>query len=40
LSGFSKENQPLIEGSIDKAVEATIDFIEKNDFIATMNRFN
>ncbi|WP_207942028.1 peptidyl-tRNA hydrolase [Enterococcus sp. DIV2402] len=40
LSDFSKENQPLIEGSIDKAVEATIDFIEKNDFIATMNRFN
>ena len=25
---------------IDKAMEATIDYIEKNDFIATMNRFN
>lgn len=40
LSGFSKDDQPLIEGSIDKAMEATIDYIEKNDFIATMNRFN
>ena len=40
LNGFSKDDQPLIEGSIDKAMEATIDYIEKNDFIATMNRFN
>ncbi|KAF1304183.1 aminoacyl-tRNA hydrolase [Enterococcus saccharolyticus] len=40
LSPFSKEDQPLIEQSIDKAMDATIDYIEGNDFVATMNRFN
>lgn len=40
LSPFAKEDQPLIEASIDKAIAATVDYIEKNDFVATMNRFN
>ena len=40
LSPFAKEDQPLIESSLDKAVDATCDYIERNNFIDTMNRFN
>jgi PTH1 family peptidyl-tRNA hydrolase len=40
LSGFSKENQPLIEESMDRAVQALETVIEGQSFIDTMNRFN
>ncbi len=40
LSPFAKDDQPLIAASIDKAVAATIDYIDNGDFVATMNRFN
>ncbi|EPH98559.1 aminoacyl-tRNA hydrolase [Enterococcus faecalis 13-SD-W-01] len=40
LSGFSKENQPLIEESIDRAVQALETVIDGHSFIDTMNRFN
>lgn len=40
LSPFSKENQPIIEKSIDDAVAACTDYLENKDFVATMNLFN
>ena len=40
LSPFSKEEQPEILACVDRAAEAADYFIESNDFIQTMNRFN
>lgn len=40
LSPFSKEEMPHIEDSLDLAFKASQDFLEKQDFIGTMNRFN
>lgn len=40
LSPFAKADQTLIESGIGQAVEAAEHFIETNDFIETMNRFN
>ncbi|MBM7710112.1 aminoacyl-tRNA hydrolase [Enterococcus lemanii] len=40
LSPFSKEETPLMEESLHKAWQATIDYLTQADFIATMNRFN
>lgn len=40
LSPFSKEEMPYIEDSLDLAFRASQDFLEKQDFIGTMNRFN
>lgn len=40
LSPFSKEDQPLILQAIDQAVAAAEFYIESNDFVQAMNRFN
>lgn len=40
LSGFSKEDRPLIEASIDKSVEACEYRLAGHSFIDTMNQFN
>ncbi|GCF95811.1 peptidyl-tRNA hydrolase [Enterococcus florum] len=40
LSPFSKEEQPEILASVDRAAEAAEFYIETGDFIQTMNRFN
>ncbi|MGM0214664.1 aminoacyl-tRNA hydrolase [Enterococcus sp. AZ109] len=40
LSPFSKEEQSEVLSCVDRASEAAAFFIESNDFIQTMNRFN
>ena len=40
LSPFRKEEETLIEQSLDKSVNALIDYLRGQDFLATMNRFN
>lgn len=40
LNPFAKEDQPVILASIDKAADACKFYLENQDFIATMNRFN
>ena len=40
LSPFRKEEETLIEQSLDKSVNAVIDYLRGQDFLATMNRFN
>ena len=40
LSPFSQEEIPYIERSLDLAFEASQDYLEKQDFLGTMNRFN
>ncbi|MDH6363925.1 PTH1 family peptidyl-tRNA hydrolase [Enterococcus sp. PF1-24] len=40
LSPFDQEDQPLIENSLDQAVAALGFYMEKNNFIDTMNQFN
>ena len=40
LSPFAKDDLPIVLQSIDKAVEASSDYLTNGDFLATMNRFN
>ncbi|MDN6639883.1 MAG: aminoacyl-tRNA hydrolase [Tetragenococcus sp.] len=40
LQPFSKEERSVMDDSMDKAKEAMDYFIETNDFVQTMNRFN
>lgn len=40
LSGFDKEDQPLILQGIDASVDALTHYIDQGDFMASMNRFN
>ena len=40
LSTVRKEEETLIEQSLDKSVNALIDYLRGQDFLATMNRFN
>lgn len=40
LSPFGKDDLPIVLGSIDQAVDASVDYLTNGDFIATMNRFN
>ncbi|WP_265459829.1 aminoacyl-tRNA hydrolase [Enterococcus sp. HY326] len=40
LSPFDTDDLPLIEGAIDQAVAASEFYLEQNNFIDTMNKFN
>lgn len=40
LSGFSKEERPLLEDSLQRATAACEFIMETSDFTAAMNRFN
>lgn len=40
LSPFAKDDLTIVLQSIDKAVEASSDYLTNGDFLATMNRFN
>lgn len=40
LSGFDKEDRPLILQGIDVSVDALTHYIDQGDFMASMNRFN
>lgn len=40
LSGFDQADLPLVESAIDRSVLACEAFIETNDFVQTMNRYN
>ena len=40
LSGFDKEDRPLILQGIDASVDALTHYIDQGDFMASMNRFN
>ncbi|MHC5269890.1 aminoacyl-tRNA hydrolase [Enterococcus sp. LJL98] len=40
LSPFSKEEERVIDESLDLSVRAVKDYLEGQDFLATMNRFN
>lgn len=40
LSPFSKEDEPLIQQALDQAVAACESYLDSNDFVVAMNKFN
>lgn len=40
LSDFNKEETEIVQAAVGRAKDAVEDFLENNDFIKTMNRFN
>lgn len=40
LTPFSKDERPIMQAAIEKAADAVDDWVETDDFMKTMNRFN